>query len=480
MVNKGGAAPDASWLLSLYSQMSRGVVFQDGSGAILSANPAAENILGLSLEQMAGRSSLDPRWNAVRRTGEPFEGSRHPAMVALATGRPVYDEIMEVRKPGCGDYTWIQINAFPLKEGSGIVGVFTTFEDVTERLRAEDEVRASELRYRSLFENMLLGAAVHELVYDEEGEAVDYVFLDANQAFGTLTGLDPAAIVGKRVTEVIPDIEPGYIANYGEVARTGKSIVFESEAAALGRRYLISAFKTGERRFATIFDDITERAAAAAALGRAAEERRALFRELEHRVKNSLALIAGLITLEEDRAPDASSRKALQETRDRITSLAALYEQLHAGGDSLDVAAGEYLRRVVEGIASSYAPEGKGIIVGAEVEPIVLPASAAASLGIVVNELVTNALKHGFPGGRRGRVDVRLARRGDAAELRVEDDGVGLPEGFSLEKAEGLGTRIVWLLAEQLGGRAEAGGGPGGSGAAFRVAFPLKAGKRSP
>jgi len=127
---------------ALFGAMAEGVVIQDRLGRITRNNPAAERILGLSAEQIAGRSSLDPAWSCCRQDGSPFPGEDHPAMEALRTGQPVRDVIMGVRRGG--GLTWITINALPMAgaEDDNDDAVVTTFHDITERINAEDVRRA--------------------------------------------------------------------------------------------------------------------------------------------------------------------------------------------------------------------------------------------------------------------------------------------------------------------------------------------------
>ena len=119
----------------LFETMAQGVVYQDRDGRIVSANPAAQRILGLSLDQMRGISSLDPRWEAIREDGSALPGEEHPAMLSLASGKPVFGFIMGVRAPNLPGRRWILVNACPLfKEGEKKPSqVYTTFEDITDR-----------------------------------------------------------------------------------------------------------------------------------------------------------------------------------------------------------------------------------------------------------------------------------------------------------------------------------------------------------
>lgn len=127
---------------TMFEVMRSGVVYQLRDGSIITANPAAQKILGLSLDQMQGRTSMDPRWHAIKEDGSPFLGSEHPAMVALQTGKPVHDVIMGIFNPDAETYRWINIQAVPLFDhGSPEPNmVYALFDDITERKKASEEL----------------------------------------------------------------------------------------------------------------------------------------------------------------------------------------------------------------------------------------------------------------------------------------------------------------------------------------------------
>lgn len=140
----------------LFETMVQGVILQSASGEVISANPAAERILGLTLEQMQGHTSIDPQWRAIREDGSEFPGSEYPAMVALATGQEIRNIVMGVFNPQAKDYFWFNIHAVPqFKDGEQKpYQVYTTFDDMTDRKKIAETLKASETRYRLLAENI--------------------------------------------------------------------------------------------------------------------------------------------------------------------------------------------------------------------------------------------------------------------------------------------------------------------------------------
>ncbi|HCM27108.1 MAG TPA: hypothetical protein DIC34_11275 [Treponema sp.] len=196
-------------------------------------------------------------------------------------------------------------------------------------------------------------------------------------------------------------------------------------------------------------------------LARALEEKELLLKELKHRVKNSLAIVSSLISMNMDRIADERDSRIFLEAVGRINSISAIYEQLNSTGslDRIDLDA--YVRDLVGMLAETYTVDPEKIRFTRNIESMDLPLKVAAPLGLILNELITNAIKYAYPGNADGEVRISVERSGDSAILRVADDGPGLPQDFDPERADSLGLRIAFMLAEQIGGRLifEEGGG---------------------
>jgi len=195
--------------------------------------------------------------------------------------------------------------------------------------------------------------------------------------------------------------------------------------------------------------EVAERKRAEEEAREVARERERLLREFQHRVKNSMAMISGIASIESHNSGSQETRAALQKIEARIGALASLYDLLYVTGSIEEIELSDYLGRVVDSAATGHGADAKGIAVERSVEGIRIDVKRAVSLGLMVNELVTNSLKYAFPDGRRGRIAVRLFLEGGKIALTVEDDGVGVDEA-ALADGSGFGLTLVRSLAAQL------------------------------
>jgi len=183
------------------------------------------------------------------------------------------------------------------------------------------------------------------------------------------------------------------------------------------------------------------------------EEKDVLLKEVHHRVKNNLQLVSSFLSLQSHFLPDSATRKMFEETRNRIKTLAMVHEKLYKS-DSQFVVLKEYIESVVDLLAYSFHQEGRKIVIELNCDSIEkLNIDIAVPCGLIVNELVSNAFKHGFPKCNDGIITIDIVEDENGYILSVKDNGIGLPDGFDLDSFNSLGLEIVCSLVEQLDGQ---------------------------
>lgn len=200
----------------------------------------------------------------------------------------------------------------------------------------------------------------------------------------------------------------------------------------------------------------------------ARERAEMLLGEVNHRVANSLAMVAALVGLQANAVTDAEAKRALAETQARIHAIAGVHRHLYTSDDVRSVEVADYVNSLVGELETSVQLEGQTARLRVEVAPFLLATEKVASLGVMLIELVTNALKYAYAGRDAGEVRIIMARRDDLVELRVEDDGIGW-SGTGKPQGTGLGSRIVKAMAHSLG--ADVGYESEGGGTRVRVTF---------
>jgi PAS domain S-box-containing protein len=208
--------------------------------------------------------------------------------------------------------------------------------------------------------------------------------------------------------------------------------------------------------------DITERKTAEDRLQASLNEKEVLLREVHHRVKNNMQVISSLLNLQSRRLHDPAVLEMFKESQRRIRSMALIHERLYQSSDLSRIEFSHYLRNLATHLFHSYQVNTDRIRLRLDTEEVFLNINTAIPCGLIVNELVSNALKHAFPEGRTGEVAVELHRvRGDGYVVQVKDDGVGFPEGLDYRRTETLGMQIVNTLVDQVDGSIELARGKG-------------------
>jgi signal transduction histidine kinase len=437
----------------------------------------------------------------VYRTGERFVGAQAPLVVHSVNGGPTRELFL--------DFVYE-----PLSDDSGAVtGIILTGFDVTERVRAERALQKREERYRTLFNSIDEGFCLLEMLFDDEGRPVDYRFLETNATFERQTGLVGA--VGRRMRELVPNLEQQWFDNYGKVALTGEPLRFIDGSTEMGRWFDVYAARVGgadSREVALLFTDITARKADEAERERllvaereareaaeAAVQARDTFLSIAaHELKTPLTALKGgaqLLRRRQLRGQLDPERligglDTLIRSIDRLTTLtddlldvARLRTgQLPLIANPLDLAA-----LTAEAVSNFRDRDDANDRLTLEVPPA-LPAVLADSARIeqVIDNLLDNAIKYSPAGGA---VAVTVRTEGAGILLSVQDAGIGLPAGaaesifepfgraanaaMSTLPGMGLGLFICRSIIERHGGWIRAKSAGEGQGTLVRFWLPF-------
>ena len=462
----------------LVANLSEGICIVDEQDRFIIANPAAHGIFGVEEGGLVGArldSFLDEenraivaRENEIRRSGERSEYR----MDILARD---------------GQTKRISVVASPrLDEEGAFIGTFAILRDLSELEKMESERRDLEAHYEFIFDNASAAlleedfSLVRRRLDDLRAAGVDDLssyfasnpqelancaklvkILDANKEYLELIGCDSKTTV---VSTLLPSLGSYNAASFaaelshlysgnlsyedekeirlpsGQVKRAKMRLAIAPNHAADWSRVIIS------------FMDISEEKRIQADLSRSLEQKNILMRELEHRIKNNLNIISSLLNLEAQRLSDPRSRQTFSDMESRIRSVSLIYELLShtASMNALDCR--PYVEELLALTRETYGLDRLGLSIVSEVAEFELDTKRAVNVGLILNELLINAIKYAFPSSTKGEIRVGVDLLDGSVRLAVEDNGVGVVPGFDWRSGESLGLHLVDMLARQMGG----------------------------
>lgn len=297
--------------------------------------------------------------------------------------------------------------------------------------------------------------AICSIITDEAGRPCDCRFLRVSACLEQTTGF--RGVEGRTLREIAPTVEQTWIDLCGRVALDREPARFTGSSAVNGREYDVRAAPLGPPgHFAMTFRDISDGRRLEAEHAAELEHAQHLLKELGHRVMNSFAAISAIVSMEA-RGTSAEGRAALEQVQGRVQALASLYRRLDGAPQVDCVEVSDYLGGIVASFRDSLAASA-GVTVEAELRPMTLPTRAAVPLGLVANELLTNAVRHASRDGRSGTVRLSLEEEEGTCRLCVADNGAGIGEGDS-----GVGQGLVAAFVGELGGKLSRESGPHGT-----------------
>jgi PAS domain S-box-containing protein len=347
--------------------------------------------------------------------------------------------------------------------------ILLSIEDVTEPSKLQQEIQVSEVRYRRLFETAQDGILLLEA---DTGEITD-----VNPYLMELLGYSRSELVGRELWEIGPfkDAEASQAAfralqdkkyiRYEDLplkTRDGRKI----EVEFVSNVYEVDAKKVIQCNIR----EITERKRAEQQMQASLEEKEVLLKEIHHRVKNNLQVISSLLNLQAGYVKDREALELFKESQGRVRSIALIHETLYHSSDLGRIDFAAYVQELAANLFSTYGVNSEAIRLKVSAQDILLGVDTAIPCGLIVNELISNSLKHAFPAGRQGEISIELHSEGEnRLTLVVRDDGVGLPKNLDLQELPSLGLRIVSTLTDQLNGTLEL---QSRGGAEFKITFP--------
>jgi PAS domain S-box-containing protein len=320
---------------------------------------------------------------------------------------------------------------------------------IEDQKQAEKALRRSEEKYRTLFNNA--GEAIFVV---QGGKAIL-----CNPTATRLIGYSSEEIKTKPFSEFVhPDDRDLIVERHlkrmkGEEIPSIYSVRLVDRAGNIrwAENNVVVINWEGQAATLNFANDITERKRAEEAAQASLREKEILLREIHHRVKNNMQIISSLFNLQAGHIKDEDARRMLKEGQLRIRSMALVHEKLYQSHDLAKIDFAGYVRSLADHLFQFFSVEAGRIRLETDMAHVHLDINSAVPCGLLVTELITNALKHAFPGERKGVVGIRLSRREDGTvELRVADDGIGFPEAVDFRQTESFGLQIVNLLVGQL------------------------------
>jgi PAS domain S-box-containing protein len=348
--------------------------------------------------------------------------------------------------------------------------------DITERKIAEELIQSKEHQLEYFIEHTPAAVAL----FDRE---LKYLYFSDQWLIDFNLNLTREQLMGKFHYEVMKESSPDWsdILNHCLKGHIEKNPLFKltrADGETLWLQWEAHPWYDSKGVLGGVFvfsTNVTSRIEAENSLKASLEEKEVLLREIHHRVKNNLNIIASLLDLQRRTLPTAKEKDAFLESKNRVVSMALIHEKLYQAGELYQIDFQNYLEDLISSIYQVYGFDRSEFLLEVNVGQLQLDIDTAIPCSLIINELVTNSLKHAFKGKSHGKITVRLNptdHLNSKTEFFIEDNGIGLPSGFSLSESRSLGLKLVASLTKQLGGEVQT-FVPEGGGTGFKLAFIL-------
>ena len=427
------------------------VFFKDSKSVYMSANKKFSDAVGFSKREIVRKTDYDfySRDRAIKLRGDDAR--------VIMTGEPLY--VGEETVVEGGKTVTVATRKVPLKNERGsVVGLIGVGFDVTEIKQGQKALRESEERFRNVFTQSPIGIQI----YDPECKLIEM-----NDSCMHILGVE---IVDEAKKFKLFE-EPMMTEEIKERIESRETVRFEAQFnfSLLREKMLMETSRSGncyldclvsplggeddeDQRLLVLMQDVTERRVAEERIRLSLKEKEVLLKEVHHRVKNNLQIISSLLNLQSKYIKDDQALEMFKESRNRIRSMTLIHEKLYRSKDLANLDVAEYIQNLSSNLFRSYSA-GR-VNLKTQVDDILLGIDTAIPCGLIINELVSNSLKHAFP-DKQGEILVNLHRDDGKFTLTVSDNGVGFPEHVDFRNTDSLGLQLVCTLTDQLDGAIE-------------------------
>lgn len=326
--------------------------------------------------------------------------------------------------------------------------------EIIEKTRVQSALEESEIRYRTLFESN----PYPMWVYD----CKTVRFLTVNDMAIKTYGYSRDEFLTKTIQDIHPEDEAAATVEYlstplPTIHNAGAWRHVKKDGTVIDVEIITHSLTFGDKEARLVLAlDITERTKAEKQLQASLAEKEIMIKEIHHRVKNNLQIISSLLTLQAEYIKDESARGYFNDSQNRVKSMAIIHEKLYQTRDFTKIDVKDYVSNLTLSLFKAYNINTNLVEVDVDISNISLDVDTAIPCGLIINELVSNALKYAFSDGRKGKVTIKLLPvEEDKLQLTVSDNGLGLPNDLETKEVQSLGLTLVHILAKQLNGSVE-------------------------
>jgi PAS domain S-box-containing protein len=442
----------------LYDLAPVGYCTVSDKGLIIEANLTAVTLLGVA------RNALVKRQLADFIFPEDQDIYYRHCRLLFQTGSPQVYELRLMKKDAAA--FWVRIDSVLAKDTDGVPICRATMIDIADRKRSEEMQRKSEEKTLEILNS------ISDAFMSLDDNMVVKFF---NPAAERMLNRKASDVLGHRLFDSFPEARGSvFEINYAQCIRTKTACSFEVgfTVSPYTNWYDVRVYPEKDG-IAVFFQVITERKKAEEKIKASLLEKETMLKEIHHRVKNNLQVISSLLNMQSALLPDEdeASRKMFQDSMARVKTMAMIHSQLYQSQDLARVDFGPFIRDLIGNINQSSGRALLPVEIKVDANDIHLDIDTSIPCGLILNELVANALKHAFPEGKEGEIGISMKRAASQCVLKIGDNGIGFPGEIDFRNTQSLGLELVNLLVGQMDGTIDM---QVDGGTTWTITFPIK------